>query len=215
MLARRLNRTDRMVAALDQAVRTVFGRHHSARPTPKPESGTATAPLTDAEQRRVVQMMRVNHSGEVCAQALYQAQAVTVRSTSVRHAMQEAAREENDHLSWCEHRLDALGGHTSYLNPFWYTGAFTIGLVAGLAGDRWNLAFLAETERQVVAHLEGHLTQLPAGDTESRAILLKMRDDEATHATTAVKSGAASMPGVLKRLMGLAALVMTTTAARL
>ncbi|MDH3638602.1 MAG: 2-polyprenyl-3-methyl-6-methoxy-1,4-benzoquinone monooxygenase [Gammaproteobacteria bacterium] len=214
MANRTLNGIDRAIVALDQALRTVFGRHHSARPRPRADIDRETD-LTEADKRLVGSMMRVNHTGEVCAQALYQSQALTARSEAVRAAMREAAVEENDHLNWCETRLDALDAHTSLLNPLWYSGSFAIGFAAGLVGDKWNLAFLAETERQVVKHLEAHLSRLPENDTESRAILLEMRDDEAKHATTAVKSGAAELPEPIKKLMGVVASVMTSTAARL
>ncbi|MDH3280410.1 MAG: 2-polyprenyl-3-methyl-6-methoxy-1,4-benzoquinone monooxygenase [Gammaproteobacteria bacterium] len=214
MTTRTLTGADRVIAALDQALRTVLGPHHSARPRPRAEKD-CTASLSDGERRLAGSMMRVNHSGEVCAQALYQAQALTARSAAVNGAMRAAAAEENDHLSWCEQRIDALDARTSFLNPLWYSGSFAIGLAAGLVGDKWNLAFLAETERQVVRHLEEHLAHLPQNDTESRAVLLEMRDDEAKHATTAVKSGAAELPKPLKQLMGLAASVMTRTAAHL
>ena len=160
-------------------------------------------------------MMRVNHSGEVCAQALYQAQAITARSDTVRKTMETAADEENDHLSWCEERLDELGSHKSYLNPVWYCGSFTIGTIFGLIGDSWNLGFLAETERQVVKHLESHLKKLPVDDHRSRAILKQMRNDEASHATRAVQAGAEELPTLVKRAMALTAKIMTTTAARI
>ena len=160
-------------------------------------------------------MMRVNHSGEVCAQALYQAQAITARSDVVRQTMQTAANEENDHLSWCEERLDQLGSHKSYLNPVWYCGSFMIGTLFGFIGDRWNLGFLAETERQVVKHLESHLEKLPVDDYKSRAIVEQMRNDEAHHATRAVQAGAEELPRLVKRMMALTAKVMTTTAARI
>ena len=160
-------------------------------------------------------MMRVNHTGEVCAQALYQAQAITARSDAVRKAMECAANEENDHLSWCEERLTQLDSHKSYLNPVWYCGSFIIGTLFGLVGDRWNLGFLAETERQVVEHLDNHLKKLPVDDHRSRVILEQMRDDEANHATGAVKAGARELPDPVKRMMALAAKIMTTTAARI
>jgi 3-demethoxyubiquinol 3-hydroxylase len=156
--------------------------------------------------------MRVNHSGEVAAQALYQGQALTARLDQVRDKMTEAAQEENDHLAWTEARVRELGGHLSYLNPVWYLGSFLIGAAAGAAGDRWSLGFVAETEHQVVAHLDRHLARLPAQDARSRAILEQMRVDEARHATVALEAGAAALPEPVKRLMGLASQVMTRTA---
>lgn len=159
--------------------------------------------------------MRVNHTGEVCAQALYQAQAITARSSQIRKTMAGAAEEENDHLSWCESRLEELEGRKSYLDPIWYGGSFMIGALFGVFGDRWNLGFLAETERQVVAHLEHHLKKLPADDYRSRAILQQMKSDEANHATHAIEAGAKELPAPVKRLMRVAAKVMTTTAARI
>lgn len=159
--------------------------------------------------------MRVNHSGEVCAQALYQSQALTTRSDTVRQTMQNAANEENDHLNWCEERLYELDSHKSYLNPLWYCGSFMIGTFFGLIGDRWNLGFLAETERQVVKHLESHLEKLPADDYKSRAIVEQMQKDEANHATRAVQAGAEELPRLVKRAMALTSKIMTTTAARI
>lgn len=157
-------------------------------------------------------LMRVNHSGEVCAQALYQGQAITAKLTTIRDKMEQAAVEENDHLAWTEERIRQLGSHTSYLNPLWFSGSFLIGAVAGMAGDRWSLGFVAETERQVVAHLNGHLARLPALDHKSRAILLQMREDEGRHATTAVESGAATLPKPIRAMMRWTARVMTRTA---
>jgi ubiquinone biosynthesis monooxygenase Coq7 len=156
--------------------------------------------------------MRVNHSGEVCAQALYQGQALTARLPVVRERMEQAALEENDHLAWCEQRLHELGSHKSYLNPAWYAGSFAIGALAGLIGDKWSLGFLAETERQVVRHLEGPLGSLPPDDLKSRAILEQMHTDEAQHATLAVESGGAALPPSIRGLMQSVSKVMTGTA---
>ena len=160
-------------------------------------------------------MMRVNHCGEVCAQALYQGQALTARSQEVRTSMDAAAREEIDHLEWCQQRLGELGSHTSYLNPLWYSGSLGLGLLAGLVGDKWSLGFLAETERQVVRHLEGHLDRLPEGDSKSRAIVEQMKQDEAKHATMALVEGAADLPPAIKVFMTLTAKVMTTLSAKI
>jgi len=159
-------------------------------------------------------MMRVNHAGEVCAQALYQGQALTARRIETRDQMKQASDEENDHLAWCRQRLDELGGHTSLFNPLWYTGSFAIGAASGLIGDKWSLGFLAETEHQVVKHLERHLRKLPSGDGKSRLILEQMKLDEAQHETSAHAAGATDLPEPVKKLMELASKVMTTTAYR-
>jgi ubiquinone biosynthesis monooxygenase Coq7 len=209
---RKFSATDRIVAIFDDALRTVFGHPERHRPSPAADCGD-DEDTTDKEHS--AQLMRVNHSGEICAQALYQAQAITARSESVRNAMGIAANEENDHLNWCEERLHQLDSHKSYLNPAWYCGSFVIGTAFGIAGDRWSLGFLEETERQVVKHLEGHLKKLPADDLRSRAIVKQMQEDEASHATQAANAGARELPPPLKRLMSLAAKIMTTTAAKI
>ena len=159
--------------------------------------------------------MRVNHAGEVCAQALYQGQALTARGQQTRSQMEQAAEEENDHLIWCRHRVHELGGHTSLLNPLWYTGSLAIGAFSGLLGDRWSLGFLAETERQVVKHLDGHLQRLPEDDEKSRAILKQMKIDEGEHCTTALDAGGSELPVPARKLMTLVSRVMTTAAARI
>jgi ubiquinone biosynthesis monooxygenase Coq7 len=159
--------------------------------------------------------MRVNHAGEVAAQALYQGQALTARLDDVRDKMREAAIEEQDHLAWCEARLRELGSQPSLLNPLWYSGSFAIGALAGLAGDRWSLGFVAETEQQVVEHLESHLGDLPAKDQRSREVVTKMRDDEAEHRDTARDAGGAALPGPVRGLMRAVAGIMTRTAYRL
>jgi ubiquinone biosynthesis monooxygenase Coq7 len=156
--------------------------------------------------------MRVNHCGEVAAQALYQGQALTARLETVRERMEQAALEENDHLEWCERRVKALGGHLSYLNPLWYLGSFAIGAVAGAVGDKWSLGFVAETEKQVIAHLEDHLDRVSQNDKKSRAVLEQMKIDEAHHGAVARAAGGAELPGPIKQLMGLASRVMTRTA---
>lgn len=204
---------DRLLMNVDQALRTVFGRPETTG-RPDPASAASTAPLTPEQQRHAAGLMRVNHVGEVCAQALYQGQAVTARSGKVRDAMRQAAREENDHLEWCEARVRALDSHLSYLNPLWYAGAFGIGAAAGAAGDRWSLGFVAETERQVVRHLEKHLRELPLDDHKSRAVLQQMHADEARHATAAIEAGARELPAPIRGLMKVASKVMTTTAYR-
>jgi ubiquinone biosynthesis monooxygenase Coq7 len=213
--------TDRLISGLDQALRTVAGTVHASRPNPAdnaPHLSEGTdAPadsLTVAERRHAGALMRVNHVGEVCAQALYQAQALTARTDVLRQQMQAAAREETDHLAWTAQRLDELGARPSLLNPLWYAGAFGIGLLAGRAGDRVSLAFVVETERQVEDHLASHLEKLPAGDTRSRAIVAVMRDDERRHAEDAEAAGAVAMPMPLRWAMRAAARVMTGTAYR-
>ena len=202
---------DRLIAVADEALHTVFG------PTPIPgrPSPAATEPeavLGDAERDLAGRLMRINHAGEISAQGLYQGQAFTARLPNVRDKMEQAAREENDHLAWTEGRIRELGTHTSYLAPCWYLGSFAIGAVAGIAGDRWSLGFVVETEHQVVRHLDSHLAQLAPQDTKSRAVLEQMRADEQHHATTALAAGAADLPGPVKALMQLTSKLMTRTA---
>lgn len=214
MQSRRYTPFDRFLINVDQALRTVFGEPETTG-RPDPARSQPAGELSREQRRHSAGLMRVNHVGEVCAQALYQGQAVTARSAKVREAMQQAAREENDHLHWCEKRVKALDSHLSYLNPLWYAGAFGIGAAAGAIGDRWSLGFVAETERQVVRHLENHLQRLPAEDHKSRAVLEQMKGDELKHATTAVEAGAAELPEPIKGIMKLASKVMTTTAYRI
>ncbi len=205
---------DRIIASADNALRTVAGAVHAARPNPAGAAGSE--PALSPEQRRLAGgLMRVNHVGEVCAQALYQAQALTARSEGLRTQMLAAAREETDHLAWTLERLDELGDRPSLLNPLWYAGAFGIGLLAGRLGDRLSLGFVVETERQVEAHLAGHLDRLPAADTRSRAIVEQMKDDERRHADGAEEAGAATLPAPVRWLMRGAARVMTGTAQRI
>ncbi|MDR2092166.1 MAG: 2-polyprenyl-3-methyl-6-methoxy-1,4-benzoquinone monooxygenase [Azoarcus sp.] len=204
---------DRAILGFDRALRTVFAPAHAARPLPGGE--LPEAELDDAQKRHAAALMRVNHCGEVCAQALYQGQAATSRDVAIRAALGQASDEETDHLAWTAQRIDELGGRKSFLNPLWYGGAFAIGVAAGVLGDRWNLGFLAETERQVEAHLRGHLDVLPASDGKSRAIVCQMERDEARHAETAVSLGARELPIPLKLVMKLAAKLMTTVAYRL
>jgi 3-demethoxyubiquinol 3-hydroxylase len=200
---------DRWLVAADNALRTVAGVAHAARPSPAADIGLDLPPDL---KRRSAPLMRVNHVGEVCAQALYEAQALTARSAAVRSQMQQAAREETDHLAWTAERLRTLGDRPSLLNPLWYAGAFTIGLVAGRAGDAWSLGFLVETERQVEEHLAGHLDRLPAEDHASRAIVAQMKQDEAQHAEAALAAGGAPLPAPVRWLMRAASKVMTGTA---
>ena len=178
----KLSALDHFLVQADQALRTLArGTPSASRISPAAE--TAEGDLSEQEKRHAAGLMRVNHAGEVCAQALYQGQALTARDSSARTALEQAAQEETEHLAWTERRIAELGGRKSLLNPLWYAGSFAIGAAAGLIGDKWSLGFLAETERQVVRHLEGHLGRLPAEDGRSRAIVEQMRDDEARHAT--------------------------------
>ncbi|MFN7087998.1 MAG: 2-polyprenyl-3-methyl-6-methoxy-1,4-benzoquinone monooxygenase, partial [Burkholderiales bacterium] len=172
----------------------------------------ADVALDKTQRELAAALMRVNHSGEICAQALYQGQALTARDSQARQALEQAAQEETEHLAWTERRIEELGGHKSLLNPLWYGGSFVLGAAAGLLGDRWNLGFLAETERQVVNHLEGHLQRLPAEDQKSRVILEQMKADEARHATSALQHGGAELPAPVRAAMRLSSKVMTKTA---
>ena len=201
---------DRFIAAFDNGLRTLFAPARSARPAPDAQvpGGELSAP----ETRLAAALMRVNHTGEICAQALYQGQALTARSPTARAALEQAAAEETDHLAWTSERIAALGGRPSLLNPFWYAGSFALGAAAGLLGDKWNLGFLAETERQVEGHLAGHLDRLPPRDDKSRAIVEQMKADEAGHARTAVEHGAAELPAPIKLAMKLGARMMTRSA---
>ena len=201
---------DRLIVTFDRGLRTVFGSSTSARPVPAGD--TPEAELTPGHRQHSAALMRVNHVGEVCAQALYQGQALTARSSAARGALQRAADEETEHLAWTERRIEELGGRKSLLNPFWYAGSFAMGAAAGLLGDRWNLGFLAETERQVVEHLDGHLRQLPREDQKSRAVVEEMRRDEARHATTAIQHGGEPLPAPARVAMRLVSKVMTRTA---
>ena len=201
---------DHLFINLDQAVRTVFGRPlTTARPNPASEAPETV--LTAVEQRCSARLMRVNHTGEVCAQALYQGQSLTARDMMVRTQLQQSAMEENDHLDWCEARLKELNIRPSVFNPLFYAGSFLIGTLNGQVGDRWNLGFLAETEHQVVVHLEDHLKRLPPQDRKSRAILEKMREDENQHATQALAGGGVNLPLPVRSLMQAASKVMTKT----
>jgi ubiquinone biosynthesis monooxygenase Coq7 len=204
---------DRLLARVDHALRTLSGAVHAARPNPAgPLRGEE---LTPEDRRLAGALMRVNHVGEVCAQALYQAQALTARTEDLRRQMDRASREEGDHLAWTQTRLAELGERPSLLNPLWYAGAFGIGLLAGRLGDGISLGFVVETERQVEQHLAGHLDRLPAKDLRSRAIVAAMKDDEARHADEAQVAGGQALPAPMTWLMRGAAKVMTTTAHRI
>lgn len=211
MGVRTLSLMDRLVIDFDRGLRTIFGGA-STTGRPNPAAAAEEPQLTEFERRHSAGLMRVNHSGEVAAQALYHGQALTARREDVREALDQAAREENDHLAWCEQRLRELDSRNSYLDPLWYLGSLAIGAVTGLIGDKWNLGFLAETERQVVVHLDGHLARLSERDHKSRAIVEQMREDEGRHATTAVRAGGASLPAPIRKLMHGTSKVMTTTA---
>ena len=203
---------DHLVTQFDVGIRTVFSDHIAQRPNPANQVDETDDALTTPEKTLAVRFMRINHAGEVAAQGLYQGQALTAKLNNVREQMEQAAEEENDHLAWCKARTKALGGNTSLLDPFWYMGSLAIGAAAGLAGDKWSLGFVAETERQVVKHLDGHLSRLSDKDKKSRAILEQMKLDEQNHATTAISSGAAQLPAPIKLLMKLSSRVMTKTA---
>jgi ubiquinone biosynthesis monooxygenase Coq7 len=201
---------DNLIVQFDKGLRTLFAPAPTARPLPGRD--LPDADMSDAEKRFAASLMRVNHSGEISAQALYQGQALTARDPKARAALEQASREEVEHLNWCETRIAELGGRKSLLNPVWYGGSLAIGVFAGVLGDKWNLGFLAETERQVVRHLDSHLQRLPEQDRKSRAIVEQMKEDEGHHATTAIEHGAAELPAPVKLAMKLSSRVMTGTA---
>lgn len=203
---------DKAIIEFDRALRTVFAPASSMRAQPGNE--LPDAPMDDVQREEVAALMRVNHVGEICAQALYQGQALTCKDASVRHELEQASREETEHLAWTEKRIAELGGRKSLLNPVWYLGSLTIGMLAGKLGDRWNLGFLAETERQVEAHLKGHLDRIPPDDARSRAILEQMKEDEARHADTAIHLGGRELPAPIKAGMKFASRVMTSVSYR-
>ena len=203
---------DRLVAAADNALRTISGANIASRACPTAPEEPPPEPLDPAQQRLSGALMRVNHVGEVCAQALYNAQALATRDPALRSQFERASREETDHLAWTQQRLRELGARPSLLNPLWYAGAFGIGWLAGTMSDRLSLGFVVETERQVERHLQGHLDRLPSADRASRAIVGQMKDDEARHAMQAEQAGAAPLPAPLRLAMRAAAKVMTSTA---
>ncbi len=208
---RRFSSLDRLIMQADQALRTLVPDSVQSVRKP-PDQGITPAVLSAEEQRHVAGLMRINHTGEVCAQALYQGQAITARLPDIRQAMEQAAREEIDHLAWCEQRIHALGYRTSVLNPLWYGMSLALGAIAGLAGDEFSLGFVAETEHQVVRHLDQHLNLLPAGDDSSRRILEAMKADEARHATLALEAGGRVLPTPVTQLMQAMSRVMTSIA---
>lgn len=201
---------DGLILEFDKVLRTLAVPARSRRQVPGDELAETVA--DPAQRRHVLGLMRVNHCGEICAQALYQGQALTCRDPAIKQALAVAAHDETEHLAWTEQRIAELGGRKSLLNPLWYAGSLTLGVVAGAFGDKWNLGFLAETERQVEAHLEGHLLDLPEADGRSRAIVDQMRVDEIKHAETAIEYGAAELPTAVKAAMKLTARLMTSSA---
>ena len=201
---------DRLIIELDKGLKTLSANAHSVRPHPDQDIAHITE-LSADEKRHAAALMRINHCGEVCAQALYNGQALTAQNPQTVRALAQASKEETEHLAWCEKRIHELGGRTSLLNPIWYAGSFTLGAIAGALGDKWNLGFLAETERQVGAHLNRHLDELPAADNKSRAILAQMKTDEAAHAATAIHLGGAELPAPVKAAMQSMSKIMTST----
>jgi ubiquinone biosynthesis monooxygenase Coq7 len=202
---------DRLILEFDTALRSVVGGAHAHRPTPGSDFG-GNSGLDTVERKHAAGLMRVNHVGEVCAQALYQSQKLVARNPEIQEMLDHSGQEEMDHLAWCENRLQELGSHTSYLNPLWYAGSFAIGLAAGLAGDKWSLGFVAETEKQVENHLESHLEKLPKEDQRSRAIVDQMRIDEIAHGQAAKNAGGANLPEPIQKIMQAMSKIMTTTA---
>lgn len=205
--------SDRLIIQFDKALRTVLATATSVRPVPG--ANLPDVPMSAERRAATAALMRVNHCGEVCAQALYQGQAITARDQHVRAELERAAAEETEHLAWTERRIAELGGRKSLLNPLWYGGSFALGMLAGRIGDRWNLGFLAETERQVEAHLKDHLDRVPAEDARTRAILDQMTADEVAHAATAVRLGGAALPAPVRTAMRLLGKAMTTVAYRI
>jgi len=204
-----LNRLDTLIVELDTGLRTLLAKPRSVRP--HPDANFAEADLSEAEKAHASALMRVNHTGEVCAQALYSGQALTAHRPETTLALKHAAQEETEHLAWCETRISQLGGHTSLLNPLFYAGSFTMGAVAGALGDKWNLGFVAETEKQVEAHLASHLEKLPESDQKTRKIIEQMQRDEAKHANEAKQLGATELPTPVKFLMKKMSKLMTTS----
>lgn len=203
--------TDQLIIELDKALKTLSGVVAVRRPVPEPEVLSANE-LTEQEKKHAASLMRVNHVGEICAQALYQAQRVTSSSAKTKEQLAKAAIEEEDHLHWCAQRIEELGSRPSLLNPLWYSGSFAIGLIAGLAGDAWNLGFVVETEKQVEKHLDSHLTSLPEDDFASRAIVKQMRIEEIEHGNMAKDAGAKELPELVKKVMASTSKVMTKVA---
>lgn len=208
MPTREFDSFDRLVMNFDQALRTLFGKPRTTERT-NPADVKPEAELSPHERDHIARLMRINHTGEVCAQALYQGQALTARNEQTRLSMERSAAEENDHLDWCESRVRELDGRLSLLNPLWYAGSFAIGAAAGIAGDKWSLGFVAETENQVEGHLDEHLRQVPEDDLKTRAILEQMKTDEVHHGEAAMAHGGAQLPAPLRLAMKLTSKVMT------
>jgi ubiquinone biosynthesis monooxygenase Coq7 len=202
---------DGLIVEFDRALRSIVGATPMRRPIPIPNQGIETV-LSDSERKHSAGLMRINHVGEVCAQALYQSQKIYARSPQLRGKLERAAIEEEDHLAWCAKRLEDLNASPSVLNPIWYAGSFVLGTLAGLAGDKVSLGFVAETEKQVEHHLDGHLTELPTNDEKSRAIVSQMRADEIEHGQMAIDEGGIALPGPIQFAMKIMAKVMTKTA---
>lgn len=201
---------DKLISEFDKGLRTVFATAQSSRP--HPDQASSETVMSDAEKKHAIALMRINHSGEVCAQALYNGQALTAHNPQVAVALKQASKEETEHLAWCEKRIHDLGGRKSLLNPLWYAGSFALGAVAGAIGDKWSLGFLAETEHQVGGHLQGHLQKLPAQDEKSRAIVSQMYADETSHKNTALELGGAPLPAPVKLAMRMTSKLLTHTA---
>jgi ubiquinone biosynthesis monooxygenase Coq7 len=206
--------TDHLIIEIDKAIRTLHGVVSQRRATPLPEEVSKQS-LTDAQRQHAAGLMRVNHVGEVCAQALYRAQRITSTSPEIKKQLAQAATEEEDHLAWCAQRLEELGSRPSLLNPIWYGGSFALGILAGLAGDAWSLGFVVETEKQVEKHLDSHLQTLPENDLASRAIVDQMRREEIEHGNMAMDAGARELPEFAKKIMQVTSQVMTKTAYRI
>lgn len=207
-----MNLIDKLICEFDTGLRTVFAPALPHRPSPgKAQTNENLSSLSKAEQDQSIRLMRINHCGEICAQALYQGQALVARDEHTRQLLKHAAQEEHDHLAWCEGRLSELGGAKTVFNPFWYVASYGLGVLSGLAGDRWSMGFLVETEKQVEKHLDNHLTQLPLADSRSRQIIEKMREDEIKHGETGKQQGAIELPALVKQAMRLASKLMTRT----
>lgn len=207
------SKSDKFIIAIDKGLHTIAAKHIASRKNPAGD--TPDVKFTPEQKQHIAGLMRINHAGEISAQALYLGQAITARDPAVRDEMQIAAIEEVDHLAWCEDRLSELNSRASYLAPVWFLGSFLIGTTAGVIGDAWNLGFVAETEKQVVKHLESHMDSVPEHDLRTQKILTQMRDDEARHEQMAIQSGAKTLPATIQKLMGLMSKVMTKTAYRL
>ena len=209
---RKLSKLDRLLKNSDQMLRTVSGNtQHAQRPTPAiaAENNSSLHSMSEQKRKHTAALMRINHTGEVCAQALYQGQALAARSNDVKKSMEQAANEEVDHLVWCEQRIKELDDHVSYLNPLWYAMSFSLGALAGAMGDTWSLGFVKETEDQVCQHLDEHLDQIPLEDSATRSILVQMKEDEAKHATMAKEEGAQELPHAVKNAMNFVSKLMT------